>query len=71
MLLLRCSQVETRRCAVVEGSSAEYVAGVDERHAIALGRGPLTGGPSSRAFLTARPVPIGVILAKPSFEPWA
>jgi GAF domain-containing protein len=54
-----------------EGLSADYVAQVNERHTIALGSGPLSEGPSSRAFLTARPVPISDILADPSFEPWA
>jgi GAF domain-containing protein len=65
---------EARRSLRISGSeglSAEYVAEVNERHTIALGSGPLAEGPSSRAFVTARPVPIGDILADPSFEPWA
>lgn len=63
-----------RRSLVISGSEglpAEYVAQVNERHTIELGSGPLAGGPSSRAFLTAEPVPISDILADPSFEPWA
>lgn len=54
-----------------EGLSADYVAQVNDRHTIELGSGPLADGPSSRAFRTARPVPISDILADPSFEPWA
>lgn len=54
-----------------EGLSAEYVAQVNERHTIALDAGPLAAGPSTRAFLTAAPVPIADILADPSFAPWA
>ncbi len=54
-----------------EGLSAAYVAQVNERHTIALGSGPLSEGPSSRAFLTARPVPMADILAEPTFAPWA
>lgn len=65
---------ETRGSLVMsgwEGLSAEYVAGVNERHTIALGSGPLADGPSSRAFRTGIPVPISDIQADPSFEPWA
>jgi GAF domain-containing protein len=54
-----------------EGLSAAYVAQVNERHTIVLGSGPLAAGPSTRAFLTARPVPIPDILADASFAPWA
>lgn len=57
--------------AGAEGLSADYVAQVNDRHTIELGSGPLADGPSSRAFRTARPVPISDILADPSFEPWA
>lgn len=65
---------DARRSLRISGSaglSAEYVAQVNERHTIELGSGPLSEGPSSRAFLTTRPVPISDILADPSFEPWA
>lgn len=63
-----------RSSLVISGSSGlsdEYVAQVNERHTIGLKSGPLASGPSSRAFLTAQPVPIPDILADPSFQPWA
>jgi sugar diacid utilization regulator len=53
------------------GLPAEYVERVNERHTIQLDSGPLADGPSSRAFREVQPVPIGDILADPSFEPWA
>jgi GAF domain-containing protein len=63
-----------RRCLYISGSaglSAEYVAEVNQRRTISLDSGPLSGGPSTRAFLTAQPVMIPDILADASFEPWA
>jgi GAF domain-containing protein/sugar diacid utilization regulator len=53
------------------GLSADYVLDVNERRTITLTSGPLSGGPSSRAFRTATAVPIADILADPSFAPWA
>lgn len=52
------------------GLSPEYVARVNAEHTIRLGSGPLSGGPSSRAFLTAEPVAIPELAADPSFGPW-
>lgn len=65
---------EDRRALHISGSaglSADYVADVNERRTITLDDGPLSDGPSSRAFRTAAPVPIPDILADPSFESWA
>lgn len=65
---------DDRRQLVISGShglSEEYVAAVNDRHTIALGSGPLADGPSSRAFVDRRPVPIPDILSDVSFEPWA
>jgi sugar diacid utilization regulator/GAF domain-containing protein len=65
---------EGRDCLYFSGSaglSAEYVAEVNERRTITLASGPLSGGPSSRAFVTAQPVIIRDVLADPSFAPWA
>lgn len=65
---------EARRSLVISGAdglSAEYVAEVNERRTIELGSGALADGPSSRAFRTARPVPIADIWADPAFDPWA
>jgi GAF domain-containing protein len=53
------------------GLSAEYVAEVNERRTIAVDSGPLSGGPSTRAFLTGEPVIVPDILSDPSFAPWA
>jgi sugar diacid utilization regulator len=53
------------------GLSAEYVADVNERRTITVDSGPLSGGPSTRAFLTAEPVIVADILADSSFGPWA
>jgi GAF domain-containing protein len=53
------------------GLSAEYVTEVNERRTITVEAGPLSGGPSTRAFLTAQPVIVPDILADPSFAPWA
>ncbi|MHA6796394.1 helix-turn-helix domain-containing protein [Pseudonocardia bannensis] len=65
---------ETEHALVISGShglSAEYVARVNAEHTIRLGSGPLSEGPSSRAFRSAAPVPIGDLSADPSFDPWA
>jgi GAF domain-containing protein len=65
---------DDRHCLYISGSaglSAEYVAEVNQRRTITLDSGPLSGGPSTRAFLTAQPVMIPDILADPSFAPWA
>src|SRR5262245_60009392 len=65
---------DDRRRLYISGSaglSAEYVAEVNERRTITVDSGPLSGGPSTRAFLTAEPVMIPDILADPSFAPWA
>jgi GAF domain-containing protein len=53
------------------GLSDEYVAEVNERRTITLDSGPLSSGPSTRAFLTAKPVMVADILSDPSFAPWA
>ena len=53
------------------GLSAEYVTEVNERRTITIDSGPLSGGPSSRAYLTGQPVMVTDILADPTFEPWA
>lgn len=63
-----------QRCLYISGSaglSDEYVTEVNERRTITLASGPLSGGPSTRAFLTAQPVMIPDILADQSFAPWA
>lgn len=52
------------------GLSAEYVARVNAEHTIKLGSGPLSAGPSSRAFRTAEPVAISDLSEDPSFAPW-
>jgi GAF domain-containing protein len=65
---------DDRHCLYISGSaglSAEYVAEVNQRRTITLDSGPLSGGPSTRAFVTAQPVMIPDILADPSFAPWA
>ena len=49
------------------GLSAEYVARVNAEHTIKLGSGPLSAGPSSRAFRTAEPVAISDLSEDPSF----
>jgi GAF domain-containing protein len=65
---------DDRHCLYISGSaglSAEYVAEVNQRRTITLDSGPLSGGPSTRAFLTAQPVMIPDILSDTSFAPWA
>jgi sugar diacid utilization regulator/GAF domain-containing protein len=52
------------------GLSADYVARVNAEHTIKLGSGPLSAGPSSRAFRAAEPVAISDLSADPSFAPW-
>ncbi|MET7999297.1 GAF domain-containing protein [Amycolatopsis sp. NPDC005232] len=70
-VLLADDAHRTLRISGSSGLSADYVVDVNERRTITLADGPLSGGPSSRAFRTARPVPIEDILSDPSFEPWA
>ena len=65
---------DDRRRLYISGSaglSAEYVAEVNERRTITVDQGPLSGGPSTRAFLSGEPVMVSDILGDPSFGPWA
>jgi GAF domain-containing protein len=65
---------DCRQCLLISGSaglSADYVAEVNQRRTITVDSGPLSGGPSTRAFLTGQPAIIPDILADPSFAPWA
>jgi sugar diacid utilization regulator/GAF domain-containing protein len=62
-----------RGVLVIEGShglSAEYIAGVNADHPIALRPGDPDEAPSSRAFTTRRPVQLADISAEPTFRPW-
>ncbi|QRP44756.1 GAF domain-containing protein [Amycolatopsis sp. FDAARGOS 1241] len=70
-VLLADEAGEVLRISGSAGLSAGYVADVNERRTITLASGPLSIGPSSRAFRTAAPVPIADIMSDPSFEPWA
>ncbi|MFI5613220.1 hypothetical protein [Amycolatopsis sp. NPDC051903] len=64
-VLLADDAHRTLRISGSSGLSADYVADVNERRTITLADGPLSGGPSSRAFRTAQPVPIADILSDP------
>ncbi|KAE8765912.1 GAF domain-containing protein [Georgenia thermotolerans] len=61
-----------RSALLIEGShglSAEYIANVNAQHPIVLREGE-TQAPSSRAFLTHRPVQVIDTGSDPAFEPW-
>lgn len=65
---------EKQHALVISGShglSPDYVARVNAEHTIELGSGPLSNGPSSRAFRNAEPVAFPELSAEPSFHPWA
>ncbi|MCW2724283.1 MAG: Two component domain sensor and regulator [Frankiales bacterium] len=79
-----CELMDYRVCAVtladtergvlvIEGShglSAEYIAGVNADHPIALRPGDPDQAPSSRAFTTGQAVQLADISVEPTFRPW-
>lgn len=69
VLLLRPEQ----RRLVMEGShglSTEYVTRLNDQVPVSLASDPRGESPSTRAFLTARPVVVNDIKADPLMEPW-
>jgi sugar diacid utilization regulator/GAF domain-containing protein len=64
---------QERGALVLEGScglSAEYIAGVNADHPIALRPGDPDEAPSSRAFTTRQAVQVPDIWVAPTFRPW-
>lgn len=65
---------DSRRHLVISGSAGlavDYVAEVNEQRTITLAAGPLSAGPSTRAFTTGTAVIIADVRADASFSPWA
>lgn len=65
---------EHGRALIISGAAglpANYVADVNDRRTVALDSGPLSEGPSTRAFRQQTYVAITDILADGSFAPWA